>query len=99
MKISRKVTKTILLLFQIMPPVLRRRGEVEQASPARHLPVRVIRGVERQQVREEPRVNPVRVAMGPASEMVRRALREQERQEAVQGEEDDGHGGDEEREG
>jgi hypothetical protein len=71
-----------------MAPVLRCRGEAEDANPARggHLPVRVIRG-------EEPRLNPVRVAMGPASEMVRRALREHEQQQAVQEEEEDGRGG------
>ena len=81
-----------------MAPVLRQRGEVEDANPARgrHLPVRVIRhsmsGSERE---EEPRLNPGRIAMGPASEMIRRALREHEQQQAVRGEEDVRGGGQE----
>jgi hypothetical protein len=72
-----------------MAPVLRPRGEAGDANPSNrgHLPVRGIRhSMSSSEGEEEPRLTPVGVAMGPASVMARRALREQQ-QQAVQGRE------------
>ena len=82
-----------------MAPVLRPRGEAGDANPSNrgHLPVRGIRHyMSSSEGEEEPRLTPVRVAMGPASVMARRALREQQ-QQAVQ-EEEDGRGRGQDRE-